>query len=80
VKAPIYQFIDKFNSGRAFILHDNLWGIINTDGVELIVPQYNAIEETSDNCYKVYKDDKQGILNKDGKVIVQPIYHDISIF
>jgi len=61
-------------------LKDGLWGMINNDGVELIPPQFNAIEKMKDNCYKVYKDTKQGIVSKDGVVLVEPKYHAIDIF
>lgn len=61
----------------------NLYGIVDSDGTEVVQPKYHHISHfgvTKENWAKVELNGKYGFIDKTGKVIVEPIYTSISKF
>lgn len=60
---------------------NNLYGVIDATGKEIISPRYKSIEfnETEKEFYVKNNSNKVGILNKDGDIKINLTYDDISM-
>jgi len=76
-----YDRIGKFNRGVALVWKNKLVGLINTNGKELVKPEYEKIGSFGgDNLAFTTMYGKIGIINLEGKVVVQNTYESISQF
>lgn len=58
---------------------NNLWGLIDKQGRWVVVPQYDDIKFTENNCWICYKDGCQGVLDDSLRVVVNPEYRDVLV-
>ena len=67
-----------YDNGFAWIKKNGKWGIINTDGEEVITTQYDEVWESvrrpQTHQFIVIKDWKYGVIDVSGKVILKTIY------
>lgn len=54
------------------------WGLINTDGTEVVTPKYDSIGEYLENRAAVKLNGKWGFIDKEGKEVIAPVYDDIK--
>lgn len=76
-----YDKIGKFNKGVAFVYKNGLVGAINSEGKEIIKPEYDKITAFGNDALAYsHKKGLVGLINKDGKVVVDNIYDYIGHF
>ena len=84
-----YEELSDFNkNGYAIVSNDNLYGVIDSKGKEIIDEKYDEIIFLNDNLFKnvkkisknelfIFKENnKYGIINSDGKVVIKANYDD----
>ena len=76
----IAQLIGKFQSGRAKVKVNGLYGIIDIDGKEVVPPKYEVIQPFKDNRARVSANQLWGIIDMNGKEIVPVKYEKIGLF
>ena len=58
---------------------ENLWGLLNKDGVEVVVPQYEEILfSTLAPLMSVKLDGKSGVIDTTGKIVIPLVYDDVT--
>lgn len=76
-----YDKIGKFEKGVAIVRKNNMVGVINSDGKEVIKPEYEKISAFgNDGIAYTHKKDLVGLINRDGKVIADNQYDYIGHF
>lgn len=76
-----YDKIGKFVNGVAFVHKNGLVGLINTQGKEVIKPEYEKIDYFGkDNVAYTWKNGLVGLIDINGKVIIDNIYEQIGHF
>ncbi|MBL0047215.1 MAG: WG repeat-containing protein [Bacteroidetes bacterium] len=76
-----YDNIGKFYNGIAFVRLNGKVGAINSNGKEVIKPEWDKLSGFgSDGIGFAHKDGLVGLITKDGKLILKPIYERISNF
>lgn len=86
-----YEELSDFNkNGYAIVSNDNLYGVIDSKGKEIIDGKYDEIIFLNDNLFKnvkkisknelfIFKENnKYGIINSDGKVVIKANYDDFD--
>lgn len=86
-----YEELSDFNkNGYAIVSNDNLYGVIDSKGKEIIDEKYEEIIFLNDNLFKnvkkisknelfIFKENnKYGIINSDGKVVIKANYDDFD--
>jgi hypothetical protein len=68
----------KFSSGIAVVEIKGKWGIINQQGIEIVPPKYESIDDFEDGYAKVRIKGFNGLINLEGECIVQPEYEYVS--
>lgn len=79
-----------FDNGLAKVRKGDNWGIINTDGKEIVPVKYNLIEKYAPSIYRVAAggkikdgvllDEKYGFINSTGEILLKPEYEEIGQF
>jgi hypothetical protein len=70
---------ETLTNGFTKVQKDKKWGLINSEGNEVILPKYDAIEEFNDQLIMVKSGRKWGLADKlSGKEVVAPKYDEIS--
>lgn len=76
-----YDKIGKFEKGVAIVQKNGLVGLINSDGKEIVKPQYDKITGFGhDGIAYTHKNGMAGMINREGHVIVDNIYDRIGHF
>ncbi|MDF2449373.1 MAG: repeat protein [Bacteroidota bacterium] len=76
-----YDKIGKFEKGVAIVRKNGLVGVINTDGKEVIKPEYDKISAFgNDGIAYTRKKELVGLINREGKVIADNLYDYIGHF
>ncbi len=70
----------RFSDGKATVVVDNKYGVIDSDGNYVIYPDFDELLTLSGGCVVFKKDGKYGYMKADGKVIIEPIYDYLSNF
>lgn len=79
--APIYQAVDPFNNGLAWVRKDGHWGAINSDGEFAVLPQYDSVRAFTENGYaRVYLHRKWGVIDRHGEVVIPLSYFNLGNF
>ncbi len=73
-----YDMASDYQHGVAAVKSGNYWGIINTQGIELISPKFEKIENYQSGYAKVRINRLYGLANLKGEVIVAPDYEFIN--
>ena len=68
---------DKDNK-RILFARDNEWGVANLEGVELIPPYYDTIQNWNTNVYRVKKDGKWGLVDIDDNMLTELQFENIG--
>ena len=80
IQMNMYDGIAEFNNGLAIVQKDGQFGVITTEGVELVPPMYKYITNYKNGYAIVHQDDHAGALNTSGKLVVPIEYSSISHF
>ncbi len=76
-----YDNIGKFYNGIAIVRLNGKVGAINSDGKEVIKPEWDKLSGFgSDGIAFAHKDGLVGLISKTGKVLLKPNYQRISNF
>ncbi|MES2761977.1 MAG: WG repeat-containing protein [Bacteroidota bacterium] len=76
-----YDKIGKFDKGMAIVHKGGLVGAINSDGKEVIKPEYERLSGFGpDGLSYSYKNGMVGLITKEGKVLVDNQYEYIGHF
>lgn len=76
-----YDKIGKFEKGVAIVHKNGMVGLINSDGKEIVKPEYEKISGFgNDGIAYSYKKGLVGLINRDGKVIIDNLYDYIGHF
>ncbi len=76
-----YDEIGKFHNGIAIVRLHGLEGAINSEGKEVIKPEWDALTSFGrDGIGYAHKKDLVGLIDKSGTLIAQPIYQRIGHF
>jgi hypothetical protein len=76
-----YDKIGKFDKGIAIVHKSGLVGAINSEGKEVIKPEYERISNFgSDGLAYTHKNGMTGLISKQGKVIIDNQYEYIGRF
>lgn len=70
----------KFVNGFLKVKRNNMFGIINTKGEEIVSCKYNKVEGFKDGLAKVYLNGKIGMVNNVGNIVIPYEYDYISDF
>lgn len=63
---------------RILFARDNEWGVANLEGVELIPPYYDTIQNWNTNVYRVKKDGKWGLVDIDDNMLTELQFENIG--
>ncbi len=76
-----YDHIGRFENGVAIVKLYGKFGAINSEGKEIIKPEYDKISMFgADGIAVVHKIGLIGLINSQGKVIAEPVYEHIGMF
>jgi hypothetical protein len=76
-----YDKIGKFEKGVAIVRKNNMVGVINTEGKEVVKPEYDKISAFGkDGIAYTHKKDQVGLINTEGRVIADNQYDYIGHF
>lgn len=76
-----YKSEIKLSNGNSIVeSFDRLWGIIDNDGLEIVIPEYDVIVVLDDKYLKVRKDNQWGIITSSGDVITDFIFRSVDGF
>lgn len=76
-----YDKIGKFEKGVAIVRKNDMVGVINSEGKEIIKPEYDKISGFgNDGIAYTHKKDLVGLINREGRVIVDNSYDYIGHF
>lgn len=78
VVKPLYDAISDFNKdGFAFVHVNDLVGIINPEGTEIIPPEFEDIKTTESIYFIARKDKLWGVFTNAGKLIIPAEYEEL---
>ncbi len=81
VVAPKYDEVDHFYCNFAKVRLNNLWGIIDKAGREVISPQYDDVRYVNDiDTILVNKNELWGVIDKTGRGIVPIKYEELGYY
>ena len=69
-----------FSEGRAVVVSDGLYGLINIDGDYVVEPRYEQISGITEGGAIFKKDGLYGYMNIDGAIMITPRYESLSSF
>lgn len=69
-----------FCEGRAFVKIGDQYGVIDTEGKEVVKPKYDEIENFHEGRARVIKDSLCGFIDTDGSEVVPPQYQRAENF
>ena len=76
-----YDYIDEFKAGYAFVYLNGKMGMINSEGEEIIPPEYDHIDDFGkENQTWIYNNGLMGLINKEGQIIIPVKYNYLEIF
>ncbi len=73
-----YDYFDRVVDGYIPVRKNDIWGVIDTEGNEVLPPIYKKLTVLGDDLFMVEKD--IGLINKQGEDVVVPSYDDIKFF
>ncbi len=78
IVTPVFESADDFVDGVAIVTKDGLTGLIDTNGIFIVQPQYAFVFYLGDGLFKVKDaDGKTGVIDAQGKEIVAKEYDDV---
>ena len=72
-----FDYAFPFINGRAIVVMNNLYGVINLDGSWKVEPMYQDLKKLNEDIYMVQENELFGLINSDGKVIIPTIYRRV---
>jgi hypothetical protein len=75
-----YSMVYPVHEGKSIVLRDSLYGIIDTNGIEILKPQYRFIDNFSIGRAVFMKDNKLGMLDEKGNVVIENRFEEIYRF
>lgn len=70
-----YDMVFNFENGKAEIVLNNKWGMINKF-MEVVYPEYDTIGTLSEGLVAVSKNKKFGFIDEKGKIVI-PLDYDL---
>ncbi|MEO1655956.1 MAG: WG repeat-containing protein, partial [Bacteroidota bacterium] len=74
--APIYDLAEDFEGPVARISRNNLFGLIDKRGREIVPPIYHQIDKFYNGFATVRKEDKYGMIDQEGNLVKELIYDE----
>ena len=69
-----------FKNGYCQMMASNKqWGLINKQGLWVVLPEYDEILHTNKDCWIAVKDGKQGLLNDSLRLVLKPEYLEVYV-
>jgi hypothetical protein len=78
-----YDFIGDFSEGYAKVKLNDKWGLIDTEGNEIVRPEYVQVGDFHEGLVAVKMKPEAhnwGFIDKTGEVVVPPKYDDVANF
>ena len=75
-----YSMIYPVKEGKSIVLRDSSYGIIDTNGIEILKPQYRFIDNFLNGRAVFMKDNKLGMLDEKGNVVIENRFEEIYRF
>jgi hypothetical protein len=75
---PRYDWVGRFQDGRAAVRLGGLYGFVDEDGREIVAPKYNLVGDFWHGFAQVDVDGKSGLIDRDGRMVIAPKYGFIS--
>lgn len=75
-----YNCLCDFENGFASVRNGEKWGIINTEGKEVVPCIYDMVHPFNDGLAVVLKNDKWGYVNTKGELVIPCIYESANDF
>mgnify|MGYP000283031701 CR=1 FL=1 len=76
---PFYQYSSTFQEGLAIVQIDDLYGLLDKSGKEIIQIKWKKIERLATGNYLVIDENgKEGIANEHGRFLLRPNYNKIT--
>jgi len=69
-----------FKEGRAVVVKDGKYGIIDKDGQYVVMPKYDLMSDISDGGVVFAQDGLFGYMDTNGNIIIAPRYENLSPF
>lgn len=69
-----------FRDGKAVVVKEGMYGIINRDGEYVVSPRYEQISEISDGGAVFKMDGLYGYMTTEGSVVITPRYQSLTNF
>jgi hypothetical protein len=73
-----FDYAFGFENGRAKVMMNGMYGLINLNGDYVIEPEYDRMTNTASTFFIVEKDNLVGLVNTDGKLLVDLEYTRIA--
>lgn len=71
---------DYYDEESPYADPDVSWGYINSEGIEVIKPQFQSAYDFIGGLAKVKFNDKYGFINKNGSFVIEPLYEEADKF
>lgn len=71
-----YDFVNDF----MLVSRNNLWGYVDRNGTEVILPTFEEAMNFSENMAAVKQDGKWGYINQQGEFVIAPIFEEAMEF
>ncbi len=65
-----YTSLEDFENGTSKVKKQNYWGLINTQGKEILKTEYDTIYSLINNHRIVQKSSKYGLIDQSGKIVI----------
>lgn len=75
-----YNCLFDFQNGFASVRNGEKWGVINTEGKEVVPCIYDMVNPFNDGLAVVLKNDKWGYVNTKGELVIPCIYESANDF
>ncbi|MEM8584360.1 MAG: WG repeat-containing protein [Bacteroidota bacterium] len=77
---PAYQMASPFANGRATVLKEGEWQLIDVSGRNLLAADYQQLFPAGEQLWVVEADGAYGAVNADGRVVIDLVYDEIQPF
>lgn len=78
--APAYQMASPFANGRAAVLKEGEWQLIDVNGRNHLMADYQQVFPAGEQLWIVEDEGAYGAVNADGRVIIDLVYDEIQPF
>lgn len=74
-----YQYAQDFQKGKAIVMTDRKYGVIDTRGLQIVPPIFSSITQIEENYVIATNRFNYGLLGERGEEVLPPVYENIRI-